>query len=264
MTASQVLEHLLSTTLANEGGKSLLQHIQSGGPIGLVIILISFVAVALIVAHMLTVRTQKLAPPEIAERMHALLRAGDVRQAVRYCQDEANDCFLTRVYASALVRCSRSPFGFLELKTALEDAGREQVARLQRSTDGIGLVAAIAPMLGLLGTVVGMVGAFETISSTEGFAKPDQLAGNIATALITTVLGLIVAIPTTAVYTYFRNRVETVAAEVAEIVEDIAAHLESPGAAPQQPAQPPAQPRPPQRPPASPAAPGAAPGGARR
>ena len=255
MTASQVLEHLLSTTLANEGGKSLLQHIQSGGPIGLVIILISFVAVALIVAHILTVRTQKLAPPEIAERMHAL-RAGDVRQAyatARTRQTTASSHAPTPPHSSA----AASPSAF-ELKTALEDAGREQVARLQRSTDGIGLVAAIAPMLGLLGTVVGMVGAFETISSTEGFAKPDQLAGNIATALITTVLGLIVAIPTTAVYTYFRNRVETVAAEVAEIVEDIAAHLESPGAAPQQPAQPPAQPRPPQRPPASPAAPGGA------
>jgi len=261
---------LLLPILADDGGKSLLNHIQSGGPIGLVIIMLSFVAVALIVAHLVMVRLPKLAPPEVAERMHGLLRAGDVRQAVRFCQDEENDCFLTRVFSSALVRCSRSPFGFLELKTALEDAGREQVARLQRSTDGIGLIAAIAPMLGLLGTVVGMVGAFETISSTEGFAKPDQLAGNIATALITTVLGLIVAIPTTAVYTYFRNRIETIATEVAEIVEDIAAHLESGGAGPTGSAAPsPSSARPPQRPPApagppAPAAPGATQGGARR
>ncbi|MCA9300862.1 MAG: MotA/TolQ/ExbB proton channel family protein, partial [Phycisphaerales bacterium] len=93
----------------------------------------------------------------------------------------------------------------------------------------IGLIATVAPMLGLLGTVVGMVGAFETIGLTDGVTHADELAGSISTALITTVMGLIVAIPTTAVFTFLRNRIDHFASEVAQITEDLAAHLESAG-----------------------------------
>lgn len=210
-------------------GKSLLSYINDGGVIGYIIIALSFVAVALLVAHFVQVRLGRLAPPEIVTRLHELLRAGDITGAIRYAQAEENDCFFTRVVGGALVRCARSPFGFLELKAALEEEGQAQVTALQRSTDGIGLIASVAPMLGLLGTVVGMVGAFETISATDGMAKPGQLAGDISLALITTVQGLVVAIPCTAAYAWTRNRVDRVTAEVAELVEELAAHLESPG-----------------------------------
>ena len=120
----------------------------------------------------------------------------------------------------------RSPFGALELKGALEEAGQEQVARLYRSTDGLGLIAAIAPMLGLLGTVVGMVGAFDTLSAAEGFARPDQLAGDISKALVTTLMGLTLAIPCMAAFTYFRNRIDSLASSIALQVDEMAAHLE--------------------------------------
>lgn len=208
--------------------KSLLDHIMSGGPIGFTIIMLSFVLVGLIIFHLIQIRSSKMAPPEIAAELDAMLGSGDVKGALAYCQAPANDCFLTRMFGSALTRCSRSPFGFLELRSALEEAGQEQVSRLYRAVEGIGLIAAVAPMLGLLGTVVGMVAAFETISTTEGgFARPDQLAGSISIALITTVLGLIVAIPATAVFTYLRNRIDSLASSIAELTEDISAHLES-------------------------------------
>ena len=85
----------------------------------------------------------------------------------------------------------------------------------------------IAPMLGLLGTVVGMVGAFDTISVTEGPVRPDSLAGNISEALITTVLGLIVAIPCTAIYTWLRSRIDHHASEVGDIIEQLVAHVQA-------------------------------------
>ncbi len=129
-------------------------------------------------------------------------------------------------------------------KAALEEAGKEQVARLYRSTDGLGLIAAIAPMLGLFGTVVGMVGAFNTISSTEGFARPDELAGDISQALVTTLMGLVLAIPATAAFTYFRNRIDHLAAEIGTIVEDLASLAERAAAAPPQPVPQPKQPTP--------------------
>lgn len=207
--------------------KSLLAYVAAGGPVGMVIIMLSFVAVVLIVAQVVRVRRTALAPAETIESLDRFLREGKVDSAIAYCQDPDNNSFLTRVMGAALVRCSRSPFGFLELKAALEEVGQLQVARLYRLTDGINLIAAIAPMLGLLGTVIGMVGAFDAIQAADGPVRPDALAGNISQALITTVLGLIVAIPATAAYTYLRNRIDTLADEVGQVIEDLAAHLES-------------------------------------
>ena len=208
-------------------GKNLLEHVADGGWIGAVIIVLSLVGVVLAVLQLVQLRQSRLAPPEQVQHPDEMLRTGKLKQAAGYCEQAEDSTFLTRVVGTALVRCSRSPFGVLELKTTLEEAGQEETARLHRSVEGIGLIAAVTPMLGLLGTVVGMVGAFDTISLTEGFAKPSQLAGNISTALITTVLGLIVAIPATAAYAFFRNRIDTLAQQVAKQVEELASHVEA-------------------------------------
>lgn len=209
--------------------KSLLDYIFEGREIGFIIIALSLVAVCLIVVAFVRLRPGRMTPPESVEALDRLLGSGDVRGAIAFCDDPENASFLTRVFGSALRRCTRSPFGFLELRSALEEAGQGEVARLYRQTEPIGLIAAIAPMLGLLGTVVGMVGAFDTISVTEGLARPDQLAGSISQALITTVLGLIVAIPTTAAYTYLRSRIDALASDAAEAAEQLAMHLEGGG-----------------------------------
>jgi len=209
-----------------EPGVSLLRVVLAGGAVGYFIIFLSIVAVALVVAHAIHIRSSSLAPDELVDELHGVLASGDLARARAVCAAEENDCFLARVMAAGLKRMNRSAFGSLELKGALEEAGQEQVARLYRTTDGLGLIAAIAPMLGLLGTVVGMVGAFNTISSTEGFARPDQLAGDISQALVTTLMGLILAIPATAAFTYFRNRIDHLASEIGTLVEDLAALAE--------------------------------------
>lgn len=230
-----------SLTLAQNGSgadrRSLLDTVNDGGSIGYVIILLSFVAVGLIGREVLRLRRKKLAPSETVTQLEDLLKKGDLRGAVQLCRNAEHDSFLTRVFGAALVRCARSPFGMLEIKTALEEAGQQETARLYRSTDGIGLIASIAPMLGLLGTVVGMVGAFDTISVTQGVAKPDQLAGSISQALVTTVMGLLVAIPATAAYSFLRNRIDALVGEVAQVSEDLAALVEkrSQGASQQRP-----------------------------
>eukprot|EP00913_Durusdinium_trenchii_P006276 g5888.t1 len=214
---------VLAQTAPEGASKTLLEYIAAGREIGLVIILLSLAAVGMIVAQLLRLRRSRLAPPETVDRLHELLRTNQVGAAIEFCTDAENDSFLARVIGSALIRCSRSPFGFLELKSAIEDVGQAQVARLYRMTDGIGLVASVAPMLGLLGTVVGMVSAFDTIALTEGPARPDQLGGSISQALVTTVLGLIVAIPCTAAFTFLRNRIDTLVSEVGETIEELAA-----------------------------------------
>lgn len=210
-----------------ESGRSLLGYIARGGPVGMIIVLISIAAIGMIVAQTLRVRREVLAPPELESDLRRILAEGDVEGAIERCQRAEPQSFLARVMGQSLARASRSPFGMLELRTTVEEAGRLEVDRLYRLTDGIGLVASVAPMLGLLGTVIGMVGAFDAIMMAEGPARPDQLAGSISQALITTVLGLIVAIPCTAAYTYLRNRVDHLTTEIGERIDEMIAPLES-------------------------------------
>ncbi len=210
-----------------ETQRSLLDYVLRGGPVGMIIVLISFAALGMIVAQLLRIRRDRLAPPQLAEDLARLLSSGDAEAAIARCNAEPKPSFLSRVLGTALARSTRSPFGMLELRTAVEDAGRAEIDRLYRLTDGVGLVASVAPMLGLLGTVIGMVGAFDAIMLAEGPARPDQLAGSISQALITTVLGLVVAIPCTAAYTYLRNRIDHLTGEIGESVDAMIAPLEA-------------------------------------
>ena len=211
---------------STDEGKTLLQHILSGGPVGIVIILLSFTAVLMAVWLAAEIRLPRIAPPRVVEGLDRLLAANDVRGALAFCQAEENRCLLAGMFAAARTRCLRSPFGLLELRSALEEAGQERFAKLQRKTDPMGLIAAVAPMLGLLGTVVGLVGAFETLSVSEG-VRPEALASSISVALITTVLGLIVAIPSTALHSFYRNRVDALAQDTAELTEELAARIQA-------------------------------------
>ncbi|MFK7882939.1 MAG: MotA/TolQ/ExbB proton channel family protein [Phycisphaerales bacterium] len=209
--------------------RSLLNYVSRGGPVGLIIILISIGAMGMIVAQMLRVRRDRLAPVDLNDDLRRFLAEGDIDAAINRCNAEERPAFLSRVVGGALKRASASPFGMLEVRTAVEEAGQLEVDRLYRLTDGIGLVASVAPMLGLLGTVIGMVGAFDAIMLAEGPARPDELAGSISQALITTVLGLIVAIPCTAAYTFLRNRIDHLTTEIGESIDAMIAPLEASG-----------------------------------
>lgn len=233
-------------TVASEG-MSVLEFLTAGGVIGFIIMLLSMVALFLVILHLVQIRRNALAPPELIDQLDEQLSKGRVDDAMKTCEEFGGGSFLATVVGSGLSRYRRSPFGALELKQALEEAGQERVARLYRSTDALALVANIAPMLGLLGTVVGINGAFASMNTADGFARPDQLAGDISLALVTTIMGLSLAIPTQAVVTFFRNRIDALASDIGNIVDALASHIERPagaGSARPSPAQAPAQ-RPP-------------------
>ncbi|CAN0582980.1 unnamed protein product [Laminaria digitata] len=195
----------------------------------MIIILISLVAIGMIGAQLFRIRRERLSPPELLDDLRRLLSDGNIDGAIKRCADDPGSNYLSRVVGTGLVRASRSAFGMLELRSSVDEIGQLEVDRLYRLTDGIGLIASVAPMLGLLGTVVGMVGAFDAITLSDGPARPDELAGSISQALITTVLGLIVAIPSTAMYTFLRNRIDHLTTEIDESIEEIIAPLESAG-----------------------------------
>lgn len=215
-----------STDGESGGGQSLLRIIHSGGIIGYIIIALSVVALTMVIMYIVQIRRNALAPPQQVEALDGLLARGDIAGALEYCLHPEHDSFLTRILAAGLTRYQRSAFGAFEIKTTVEEAGEEQISRLYRATDVLSVIGTISPLLGLLGTVLGIVGAFDTLSAG---ARPDHtaLAGDISLALVATLLGLIVAIPCMALFTYFRNRIDALAAVTAGEIERLLLHLES-------------------------------------
>ncbi|MEK6248392.1 MAG: MotA/TolQ/ExbB proton channel family protein, partial [Planctomycetales bacterium] len=183
-----------STTASTEGSarsRTILDTLVDGGVVGLLIGLLSMVAVGCVVEHSMSIRKSRLMPEYVLADLERMVAGGEIDNSIEYCHQPENICMASNVILAGLERYKGSQFGFAEYKSAVEEAGEEQTGRLYRKTEILGLIGAIAPMMGLVGTVLGMINAFNTIAATEGRARPDQLAGSIGQALVTTLLGLI-------------------------------------------------------------------------
>lgn len=202
-----------------------IDTIKAGGVIGVIIILLSFVAVGLVVEHSLSLRVNRIMPENVLTDLEQLIAQGRIQEGIDYCYDPRNASLATDVVLAGLERFQSSEFGFAEYKSACEEAGEEGTARLYRKIDILNLIGVIAPMFGLLGTVQGMIGAFNQIAASGGAAKPYELAGSISMALVTTMEGLIVAIPAMVAYSFFRNQIDHMVAEAGKRVERIMSPL---------------------------------------
>lgn len=207
----------VSTTA--EGSPSLLDMYWASGTIGLLITLLSVVAAGFTVEHCITIRRGRLVPEESLDTVSTLIGQGRMDEAMQYCLEPENDSLVTSVVLAGLERYRSSEFGFAEYKSAMEEAGENCTNRLYRKIEVLNVVAVIAPMLGLLGTVQGMILAFNTIAAKGGMARPDELAGAISLALVTTFEGLVVAIPAMIASSFFRNRIDSLVAEAGSRVE---------------------------------------------
>lgn len=201
--------------------RSLLDTVADGGFVGVLILLLSMVAVGFVVEHALTIRKSVLMPDYVIAELDELISQNRIDDAVEACNEPQNQSLVAYVVLAGLERYKGSEFGFAEYKAAVEEAGEDQTGRLYRKTEVLGLIGSIAPMLGLTGTVLGMITAFNTIAASGGTAKPDELAGGIGQALVTTLMGLVVAIPTMIAFSYFRNRIDSIVAEAGKCVEQI-------------------------------------------
>jgi biopolymer transport protein ExbB len=235
--------------------QSFGEILSAGGVVGMLIVLLSIAAVALVFEHVMTIRAAVLMPPGLAEEVHALLAAGKVGPADQRCR--AQPSFLAHVLSAGL---AESEGGWAAVEKATEDATAEQSARLFRKIEYLSVIGNIAPMMGLLGTVIGMIFAFREVADTQGAARAADLAEGIYLALVTTVEGLIVAIPALAAFAVFRNRVDHLVAEVAYAAQHVFAPLKRHSMRnPPRAAAPPQAPAPPksQSPPRGPAPPSA-------
>lgn len=200
--------------------QSFGEILSAGGVVGMLIVLLSIAAVALVFEHVMTIRAAVLMPPGLAEEVHGLLAAGKVGPADQRCR--AQPSFLAHVLSAGL---AESEGGWAAVEKATEDATAEQSARLFRKIEYLSVIGNIAPMMGLLGTVIGMIFAFREVADTQGAARAADLAEGIYLALVTTVEGLIVAIPSLAAFAVFRNRVDHLVAEVAYATQHVFAPL---------------------------------------
>ncbi|MEN8254235.1 MAG: MotA/TolQ/ExbB proton channel family protein [Verrucomicrobiota bacterium] len=182
---------------------TLMQMIKQGGwamyPLGL----FSVLMVYFIVQNALSLREKTLLRPDMMPDFIKLMKEKKVLEAHTLCKK--NETLFTYVFAAGLERCSTSgDIDFSKVKEAIEEASTEEVTQYMKAVDYLSIIGATAPMLGLLGTVSGMIKAFQTIGS-KGMGKPAELAANIGEALVTTATGLIIAIPAMLTYFYFRN-----------------------------------------------------------
>ncbi len=197
---------------------TLMELVAFGGVVGYLIIALSFVAVALVVDDFLLLRRKVLMPPTELEELRGLVGEGRFQEVV----DEDRSSFVGAMTSAGIVERSR---GYDAMVKAMEDAADGLTGRLLRRIEYLNIIANVTPMLGLLGTVIGMVKCFNQISVAVGGVDPRLLAAGIFQALMTTVMGLIVAIPSLFAFSMFRNRVDSLAAEATECAEDIVAPL---------------------------------------
>jgi len=181
--------------------RSVVDFIGAGGTVGYVIILLSFVGVALVIDGFLRLREDQLLPDRLIEQAQRLGREGKFGDIYNLCGTD--DSMLSRIFRKSLEQGQSS---LVAMRESLQEEGTREMTNLQQRIGYIGLIASIAPMLGLLGTVTGMIGSFDVLGTSKGAARPDDLAAGISEALVTTCMGLIVAVPLIFFQNFFRDR----------------------------------------------------------
>ena len=173
-----------------------------GGYVMYPILLGSIVALAVIIERFINLREAKVIPKDFFARIKGLLLEGHINEALSICSKSNKP--IAKIIEAGIMKYY---FGRDEIKEAIEDAGRHEIASVEKYLNILSTIAGVAPLLGLLGTVTGMIKVFNIIS-LGGIGKAEELAGGIGEALITTAAGLSIAIPTLVFHNIFSERAD--------------------------------------------------------
>ncbi len=192
-------------------GWTIISAIDKGGPMMYPILFCSILMVGIAIERFYTLRRKNIINPDFIEKVRAHWNWKDIHLGLQLCNSYDNS--LSRILKAGLLR-----FGGKvdEIERAIEGAGQHEASLLTSNLRVLGAVANITPMIGLLGTVFGMIKAFHVISQS-GTGNPGLVASGISEALITTAAGLLVGIPALALYHYFRGRIERFVFEMEEV-----------------------------------------------
>jgi biopolymer transport protein ExbB len=194
--------------------------VRAGGPLMWPIILCSIAAIAIVAERLWTLSAQRVMPRGLLQKVWQLVDNNQINDKVIAALEQNSP--LGRVLAAGLANRHRPREVMIE---RLEDTGRHVVHELERFLNTLGTIASVTPLLGLLGTVTGIIKAFNAITE-GGMGDPRMLSGGISEALITTAAGLLVAIPALIAYRYLRGRVERIVIDMEKNAIQLADALE--------------------------------------
>ena len=186
----------------------MLEVIKSGGIVMIPLAACSILALAVIIDRLWNLRRSAVISPEIVDQVHHWIEQGVLEEAVALCRRV--DTPMSSILIAGLSAAGNKANG---TRTAVEDAGRQQSSNLERNMTWLGICATIAPLIGLLGTVTGMIDVFHVLA-LKGPGDPYPLPSGISEALVTTAAGLIIAIPSLLFYHYFAGRIDTLVSEM--------------------------------------------------
>jgi biopolymer transport protein ExbB len=203
------------TEKAPEHDKTLWETIKEGGVIMIPLGLTSLVMLALIIDAFMRLQNTKLAPPALAERLRTTFRHGDYEAAYRACKEDGSA--LANVVRAGLAMLGH---GKEATESAMGDALAKEITGLHTRIRYLSVIGVVSPMLGLTGTVLGMISAFSTLGRS-GIGDPSALAAAIGEVLVATATGLFVAIPGFAFYYYFGNRITATTAYTEDVINSL-------------------------------------------
>ena len=202
---------------------TLFETVLRGGWIMFPLVLLSVAAIYLFVERLITIRRAKTDPGAITRRVREYVQAGDVRGAMGFCESQEKP--ITRILRHGLERLGRP---IAEIQDSVQAQGKHEAFELERRTELLASIAGIAPMLGFLGTVTGMIRAFQEIQNLQGNVNPSVLAGGIWEALITTAAGLIVGILAFFFYNFLLTRIKRLINDMERSATDVIDLLQAP------------------------------------
>jgi biopolymer transport protein ExbB len=191
--------------------RSLLDMLLAGGPLILPIVLASFILLLVVFERMISLRRRRVVPRMFVSRFLLAIREGglDRAEALERCDDEPSH--IARVFAAAIRKWGKPA---VEVEQAVLDEGERTGNVLRRYLRVINGVSTVCPLMGLTGTVWGMMNAFNVLATDSSMDRAELLAGGISLALVTTAAGLIVAIPAMILYLFFIGRVDSLVMEI--------------------------------------------------
>ncbi len=194
---------LLQSTPAPFNASTLYEYIMAGGPFMVPLGICSVLALGFMVERTIRLRRGRLGTRSFGDQLVAAAQGGGAASALQLC--EQNRSSMARVIGAGLKRANATP---AEVEKAVEDAGHREVKNLAANLKPLEVLAVLSPLLGLLGTVVGMILAFSGLALKQGRGNPELLASGISHALVTTASGLLIAVASQAVYYIFRSKIE--------------------------------------------------------
>ncbi len=203
--------------------KSFLQWlIDASGPFGACIFVESFLMVAIIIMCLLQIRRPVFMPPDFVSEFEGKLTARDFQGAFNLAK--ADDSLLARLLVVGMAKLQKGPE---EATAAISELGEDENMAQEHRLSWLALISTTAPMFGLLGTVQGMVQAFDEIATSQTTPKPSELAEGIQLALVTTLEGLIVAIPAMIAYSLLRNHLTRLMFDIGKLSDDLLKRMQN-------------------------------------